>query len=60
MRHLLIIQTHPENPLAQHLRKAQEANPDQKVERVDLTTRDAPDYPALVEKIFKADSVQVM
>lgn len=60
MRKLLIIQTHPEDPLAQRLREAQQAVPGQEVERVDLTTQDAPDYTALLEKIFKADSVQVM
>jgi hypothetical protein len=52
----LHILTRPADGLVTGLIAAQRAEPENTVEVVDLTQPD-PDYPALVEKVFAADSV---
>ncbi len=59
MKTILHILTKPEDALARDLIARQAALPDTRVETADLT-RGEPDYGALVEKIFAADSVQVL
>jgi hypothetical protein len=58
MRTILHILTWPEDELAQELMARQRTLPETKVEVVELIG-DAPDYAALVGKIFAADSVEV-
>ena len=58
MRTVLHILTRREEALARDLAGHQRALPDVKVEVIDLTN-EAPDYEALVEKLFAADSVEV-
>ena len=58
MRAILHILTRPEDELTHTVIAAQRALPDTAVETVELTGP-APDYDAVVEKIFTADSVQV-
>ena len=58
MAAILHILTKPDDALAQTIMAAQAAQPDNRVETVDLT-QPHPDYAALVEKIFAADSVAV-
>ena len=58
MRTVLHILTRPEDELTQQLIASQSALPDTQVEviRLDQAT---PDYDALLEKIFTADSVEL-
>ena len=58
MRSLLHILTRPEDELTRTVIAAQRGLSDTTVETVELTGP-APDYDAVVEKIFTADSVQV-
>lgn len=58
MRTLLHILTRPQDELAGDTIERQRAFPDTTVEVVDLANRD-PDYDALVERIFAAQSVEV-
>jgi hypothetical protein len=58
MRQALHILTKPEDDLAEVVIDAQRRLPDHGVEVVDLTVPE-PDYRDLLEKIFRADSVQV-
>ena len=58
MRTILHILTTPEDALAKKIIESQRANADHKIQKVDLTQNET-DYPALVEQIFAADSVQV-
>ena len=58
MRTILHILTRPEDELARELIARQGALPETKVEVAELTG-DAPDYDALVGKVFAADSVEV-
>ena len=58
MTRILHILTKPEDTLVQAVMADQQRLPDVTLETVDLTTPE-PDYGALVEKIFEADSVQV-
>lgn len=58
MRTILQLVTQPEDVLAREAAARQQALPEMQVEVVDLT-RPNPDYDALVDKIFAADSVQV-
>jgi len=58
MRSILHILARPDDPLARSVRTRQTAQPDVQIEVVDLTAPD-PDYVALVNKVFAADSVQV-
>ena len=58
MRTVLHILTRPEDELTQLLLAQQRALPDITVEIVRLDSP-APDYDALLEKIFQADSVEV-
>jgi hypothetical protein len=58
MRNILHILTRPEDELTRPVIAAQRAQSDTVVEVADLTVP-APDYDAVVEKIFAADSVQV-
>jgi hypothetical protein len=58
MRTVLHILTRPEDALARAVIGCQASEPDLAVEVVDLT-QPRPDYDALVEKIFAADSVGV-
>ena len=53
--HILI---QPEDPLVQRIISYQQQQPETKVEVVDLT-QPGPDYIALLQKIFAADSVAV-
>lgn len=55
---LLHILTQSGDPLAAEIIAKQKANPENKIEVVDLTQAEA-DYKKLLEKIFAADSVQV-
>ncbi len=52
----LHILTQPADEVALEVIKAQRAQPGHEVEVVDLTVAE-PDYAALVEKVFAADSV---
>ena len=58
MRKTLHILTQGDEPLALAIIAAQQDRPDCEVETVDLTSGN-PDYGALLEKIFAADSVAV-
>jgi hypothetical protein len=58
MRAVLHILTKPEPPLARELIRQQSQMAHLTVEVFDLTQPE-PNYPALVEKIFAADSLQV-
>lgn len=58
MSTLLHILTQPADALANEIIAKQKANPENKIEIVDLTQAEA-DYKKLLEKIFAADSVQV-
>ena len=58
MRAILHILTRPEDELTSAVIAGQRALPETTVEVADLTSP-APDYKAVVEKIFTADSVQV-
>ncbi len=57
MPRLLHILTRPDDSLARELIALQQSAADNDVQVVDLTLPD-PDYKALLEKIFAADSVQ--
>lgn len=57
MRTILHILTRPEDELARALIEAQRGLPGVAVEVVDLT--DAPDYDALVDRIFTVQSIEV-
>ncbi len=58
MRILLHVLTRADAELAQKIIAAQKLKIENQVEVVDLTQAE-PDYRELLEKIFKADSVQV-
>lgn len=58
MTAILHILTKPDDTLAQSVIAAQTMLSDAVVETVDLT-QPTPDYDALVEKIFRANSVEV-
>ncbi len=58
MRILLHVLTRADAELAQKMIAAQKLKIENQVEVVDLTQAE-PDYRELLEKIFKADSVQV-
>jgi len=58
MRAILDILTRPEDELTRAVIAGQRALPETVVETVELTAT-TPDYDALVEKIFAADSIQV-
>jgi hypothetical protein len=58
MRTILHILTRPEDELTRELIVRQRALPETKLEVVELTAP-APDYDALLERIFTADSVEV-
>lgn len=58
MRTLLHITTRPDEPLLKTLAAQQSQWPDTTVTVVDLS-QPAPDYDALVEQVFAADSVAV-
>jgi len=58
MRTILHILTRPEDELTRDLIERQRGLPETMVERVTLAG-DTPDYHALVEKIFAADSIEV-
>jgi hypothetical protein len=58
MRTILHILTRPEDELARELIAKHRALPETKVEVVELAAP-APDYDALIGKIFAADSVEV-
>lgn len=58
MRTILHILTRPEDELTRELIAQQRALPESAVEVAALHSS-APDYDALVEKIFSADSVEV-
>lgn len=55
---ILHILTHPADPLTEQIIAAQQAEPDARIEVVDLR-QPAPDYQQLLERIFAADAVQV-
>jgi hypothetical protein len=57
MRSVLHILTRPDDDLVQELIARQKKNPGNQVEVADLTLSE-PDYKALLEKIFAADSVE--
>ena len=58
MRAILHILTQAEDELTRAVIAAQRAWPETSVETVELTAA-TPDYDALVEKVFTADSVEV-
>jgi|APGre2960657468_1045069.scaffolds.fasta_scaffold09786_7 hypothetical protein len=58
MRSVLFILTRHADPLAHDLAERQRRAPDATVEIFDLTQPE-PDYQALLDKVFAADSVQV-
>ena len=58
MRILLHILTQPSDDLARQLIDQQRLQPGHQIEIADLTQPE-PDYTALIEKIFTADSVAV-
>ena len=53
---LLHILTRPADPLVEGILASQKAQPDNRVLVVDLTAPE-PDYAALVERVFEADSI---
>ncbi len=55
---MLHILTRPEDPTARAVLDAQRQNPELKVEVADLTGA-RPDYDALVDAIFRAESIAV-
>jgi len=57
MRTILHILTRPADEVTREIIERQQALPETRVEIADLTV--APDYDAVVEKIFSADSVSV-
>jgi hypothetical protein len=57
MRHILHILTRPDDALAREVMARQQNAAGNIVEPVDLTQTE-PDYKALLEKIFQADSVE--
>ena len=58
MRRILHLRTRPEDKLGEELAAVQRAQPDCEVKVVELTVP-APDYDALLEEVFAADSIQV-
>lgn len=58
MRRLLHVLTQPDDSLADEIITAQQMQSDLEVTVVDLSERE-PDYPALLEAIFAADSITV-
>jgi hypothetical protein len=58
MRRALHILTRPIEPLAEAIIRRQRAQPEMRVVVIRLDQPD-PDYPALLEEIFKSDSVEV-
>ena len=58
MRQILHVLTRPDDPLARQLITGQRALAGTQAEVIDLTVPE-PDYTALLEKIFAADSVEV-
>ena len=58
MRRILHILTTPDDALARQMISAQEQQAEQTVKVVDLTVPE-PDYRALLEDIFAADSIEV-
>jgi hypothetical protein len=58
MKTILHILTKPDDVLARELAARQRSLPETRVEAADLTPPE-PDYGAVVEKIFAADSVEV-
>ena len=58
MRRLLHILTKPDDDVAETIIAAHRQGTGLKVTVVDLT-KSEPDYPALLEEIFAADSIQV-
>ena len=58
MKNLLHILTEPGDALTAEIIAKQKAQPENKIDVVDLTQADA-DYKKLLEKIFAADSIQV-
>ncbi|MBU6401045.1 MAG: hypothetical protein KGS61_12050 [Verrucomicrobia bacterium] len=58
MRRILHIRTRPDDALAQTVATQQRADAQCQVETVDLTVPE-PDYDALLESIFDADSIEV-
>ena len=58
MRTILHILTRPEDELTRELIERQRALPETRIDVVALAN-EAPDYDALVEKIFAADSIEV-
>ena len=57
MRHILHILTRPDDALAREVMVRQQHDGGNRVEAVDLTLPE-PDYKALLEKIFQAESVE--
>lgn len=57
MRTILHILTRPEDELTRKIVEHQRALPETRVEVVDVAS--APDYDAVVEKIFSAESIEV-
>jgi len=58
MRNVLLILTRSLEPLNDVVVAAEQALPDVRVQVMDLTA-ETPDYAALLDAVFKADSVQV-
>jgi hypothetical protein len=58
MRTILHLLTRPEDELTRTVIAGQRALPETSVEKIELTSA-APDYNAVVEKIFTAASVEV-
>jgi hypothetical protein len=58
MRHVLLVLTKSLDPLNDIVTSVERTLPDHRVTVADLTV-DTPDYPALLDAIFAADSVQV-
>ena len=58
MRAILHILTRPDDELTRAVIAGQRARPETVIETVELTAA-TPDYDALVEKVFTADSVEV-
>jgi hypothetical protein len=58
MRRVLHIVTRPEDALSLRLMELEREEGRSRITRVDLTTPE-PDYEALLERVFEADSIQV-
>ncbi len=58
MRHVLLVLTESLDPLNDVVTHTEKTLPEVTVEVADLTV-ESPDYPALVDALFRADSVQV-